>query len=93
MTLNWLNSTPFNRQAVSVVAPGLRQVEVALIELEVPARTFRPVRQSSGLFEFPPVIPAIVSLDLVTRGRGAPKKAVWEAIGHARRLMGPFAVG
>jgi hypothetical protein len=60
------HSAPFNREAMGIVAPGTREVEIAFKQLIVTAGFPRCVRQTSGLLVFPPIIPAIVPFDLVT---------------------------
>ena len=70
-----LDPAPFDGKTVRVVAPGTGKIEVAFIPLEMAARVSRAIRQASGLFELPPVIPPVVAFDLVTRGGRPPEEA------------------
>src|SRR5215813_2077974 len=75
------DAAPLDRETVSVVSPRARQVEVLLIKLIVTTGVARAMRQPPRLFIFPPVVPSISNLDLMTRSRGPPKKTRWKLEG------------
>src|SRR5439155_9465605 len=71
-----LDPAPFDREAVRAVAVGLSELEVAIEELVVPACRAAPVPGGAALvLPSPPIVPAVLALDLVGRGRGAPPEA------------------
>lgn len=85
-----LNTRPLNREAVGVVAH--LAVEDKVLAVAVPGVAGRAgdlaLSDPPGLLlELPPVVVAIVALDLVRGSRGRPEEPVWKGAGftHFRR--------
>jgi hypothetical protein len=80
------DAAPLERQAVRIVAVALREREVLVEALVVPARRaahVAAVNAPRDPLEAPPVVLLVAALDLVGGGGGAPMESGWEAAQRA----------